>query len=92
MAKGIAITVLVVMLLALQWRLWVGEGSLTHIHGLKQQIELQQNDNEVLIARNRHLEAKIIDLKQGTETIEEKARHDLGMVKQGETFILVVED
>ena len=92
MAKGIAITVLAVMLFALQWRLWVGEGSLTHIRGLKQQIELQQNDNEVLIARNRHLEAKIIDLKQGMETIEEKARHDLGMVKQGETFILVVED
>ena len=92
MAKWIAFIVLGVMLTSLQLRLWTGEGSITHIRALERQIEQQQHDNESLIARNKHLEAKILDLRQGMETIEEKARHDLGMVKQDETFILTVED
>nr|WP_092288548.1 septum formation initiator family protein [Halopseudomonas sabulinigri] len=77
----------VILLLAgLQYRLWVGEGSLAHVAQLKQQIASQERENEQLLERNRVLAAEVIELKQGVETVEERARHELGMVKQGETL------
>lgn len=75
-----------VLLVALQYRLWVGEGSLAHVTQLKQGIASQQSENEKLLERNRVLTAEVIELKQGLETIEERARHELGMVKEGETL------
>ena len=81
------------LLAALQYRLWVGEGSLAHVAQLKQDIADQQQQNEQLLERNRVLTAEVIELKQGLETIEERARHELGMVKEGETlFQLSVDD
>ncbi|EZQ18735.1 cell division protein FtsB [Pseudomonas sp. G11-1] len=74
------------LLAALQYRLWVGEGSLAHVTQLKQDIASQQSENEKLLERNRVLTAEVIELKQGLETIEERARHELGMVKEGETL------
>ncbi len=74
------------LLAAMQYRLWVGEGSLAHVSQLKQQIAEQQRENEQLLERNRVLTAEVIELKQGLETVEERARHELGMVKQGETL------
>lgn len=74
------------LLAALQYRLWVGEGSLAHVTQLKQDIASQQGENEKLLERNRVLTAEVIELKQGLETIEERARHELGMVKEGETL------
>ena len=72
------------LLALLQYRLWVGEGSLAHVTQLKQDIASQQGENEKLLERNRVLTAEVIELKQGLETIEERARHELGMVKEGE--------
>ena len=74
------------LLAAMQYRLWVGEGSLAHVSQLKQQIAEQQRENEQLLERNRVLTAEVIELKQGLETVEERSRHELGMVKQGETL------
>ena len=74
------------LLALLQYRLWVGEGSLAHVSQLKQDIASQQGENEKLLERNRVLTAEVIELKQGLETIEERARHELGMVKEGETL------
>ncbi|HIZ50198.1 MAG TPA: cell division protein FtsB [Candidatus Pseudomonas excrementavium] len=74
------------LLALLQYRLWVGEGSLAHVTQLKQDIASQQGENEKLLERNRVLTAEVIELKQGLETIEERARHELGMVKEGETL------
>ncbi len=74
------------LLAAMQYRLWVGEGSIAHVSQLKQQIAEQQRENEQLLERNRVLTAEVIELKQGLETVEERARHELGMVKQGETL------
>lgn len=74
------------LLALLQYRLWVGEGSLAHVTQLKQEIASQQGENEKLLERNRVLTAEVIELKQGLETIEERARHELGMVKEGETL------
>lgn len=82
---------LLLVLTALQYRLWVGEGSLAQVTDLKHQIAEQQGENERLLERNRILEAEVLELKQGTETVEERARHELGMVKEGETLYQLAE-
>ena len=75
-----------VLLAGLQYRLWVGEGSFAHVAQLKQQIAEQRQENEQLLERNQVLTAEVLELKQGLETIEERARHELGMVREGETL------
>ena len=86
------IWLLVVLLLLLQYRLWVGDGSLAEVWDLYQQVELQRDENERLSERNQALEAEVKDLKQGLEAIEERAREELGMIKDGETFYQIIED
>lgn len=78
--------VLSLALAGLQYRLWVGEGSLAQVRDLQKQIADQQGENERLLERNRILEAEVAELKKGTETVEERARHELGMVKDKETL------
>ena len=82
---------LVLILAGLQYRLWVGDGSLAQVQALQQQIAEQQAENEQLLERNRILEAEVLELKQGTETVEERARRELGMVKEGETLYQLAE-
>jgi cell division protein FtsB len=74
------------LLFGLQYRLWVGEGSFAHVAQLRQQIAEQQRENEQLLERNRVLTAEVVELKQGLETIEERARRELGMIRNGETL------
>jgi len=83
--------VLILLLGGLQYRLWVGEGSLAQVSGLSKQIAEQQGENQRLLERNRILEAEVNELKQGMETVEERARHELGMVKEGETLFQLTE-
>ena len=78
--------VLLLLLGGLQYRLWVGNGSLAQGTELKQQIDEQHAENERLLERNRVLDAEVLELKKGMETVEERARHELGMVKEGETL------
>lgn len=78
--------VLLLLLAGLQYRLWVGNGSLAQVASLTQQIEDQHAENESLLERNRVLDAEVMELKKGLETVEERARHELGMVKDGETL------
>ncbi|KPW68137.1 Cell division protein FtsB [Pseudomonas cannabina] len=78
--------ILLLMLGGLQHRLWVGNGSLAQVASLTQQIADQHAENEVLLERNRVLDAEVLELKKGLETVEERARHELGMVKDGETL------
>lgn len=78
--------VLILALAGLQYRLWVGDGSLAQVRDLEKQIADQQGENERLLERNRILEAEVAELKKGTETVEERARHELGMVKDKETL------
>jgi len=75
----------------LQYRLWVGEGSLAQRQVLKHKVEVQQQENEVLRERNRVLANEVANLKDGLESVEERARTDLGMIKEGETFYMVVD-
>lgn len=83
--------VLLLLLGGLQYRLWIGEGSLAQVNELTGQIRDQKSENERLLERNRLLEAEVMELKQGLETVEERARHELGMVKEGETLFLLAE-
>ncbi|HWR80371.1 MAG TPA: cell division protein FtsB [Pseudomonas sp.] len=83
--------VLILLLAGLQYRLWVGDGSLAEIAELKRQIAAQQGENRHLLERNRILEAEVLELKKGMETVEERARHELGMVKEGETLYQLAE-
>lgn len=75
----------------LQYRLWFGDGSVFEVLGLRAAIEAQREENRRLSARNRELEAEVIDLKTGLESIEYRARRDLGMTREDETFYQIVE-
>ena len=82
--------VLLSLLALLQYRLWLGDNSLPEYFGLQKQIASQQESNDKLKARNQVLKEEIIDLRSGTEALEERARNELGLVKQGETFYRIV--
>ena len=82
---------LLLVFLYLQYRLWFGDGSLQEVWELHREVEAQREENLQLRERNAALEAEVRDLQQGLDAIEEHAREDLGMVKEGETFYQVVE-
>lgn len=81
---------LIALLLILQIKLWFGDGSVSHIVGLQKKVDAQKAVNQGLSERNELLAAEVLDLQQGTDAIEEYARREMGMVKPGETFLLVV--
>ena len=83
--------ILMVLLAGLQFRLWVGEGSLAHQFELDTQIDEQRNENQLLKRRNEKVAQEVESLKTNLESIEEKARTDLGMIKEGEIFYLVID-
>lgn len=82
---------LVGLLLVLQYPLWFGDGGIIALWQLKREIVAQKAENERLKERNRALEAEVLDLKQGLEAVEERARAELGMVKKGERFYQIIE-
>ena len=86
----ILIAVLLVILIGLQYKLWFGDGSLSEVVQLNRELEIQKNKLQALEERNRILEAQVLDLQNGLDAFEEKARNDLGMIKQGETFIQLI--
>ena len=71
-------------------RLWFGTGSYPEIWELQQQIKDQSRLNAEQEARNKRLEADVVDLTRDDATIEDHARSELGMVKKGETFYQVI--
>ena len=79
-----------VMLAGLQYRLWIADGGLAHTHRLKQEAQARREENAQLAARNAALDAEIRDLKSGVAAIESRARMNLGMVRDGETFFLII--
>ncbi len=88
----IVIAGLLLLIGGLQYRLWVGEGSYAHVSALSTQLETSKAGNKAMVERNAVLRAEIIDLKQGVDAIEEKARSEFGLIKRDETFFLLVED
>lgn len=84
------ITMLLVMLVSMQYRLWIGNGSLTEVHHLQQQKQDIVAKNKLLKERNDALAAEVMSLKQGLDAIEERARSEMGMIKKDEIFYRLV--
>lgn len=82
---------LVVLLLLIQYPLWLGKGGWLRVWDLDKQAAVAQKKNDELKARNAKLGSEVKDLREGTEAIEERARSELGMIKEGEIFIQLVE-
>jgi cell division protein FtsB len=84
--------VLTIFIVLLQYPLWLGKGGWFRVWEIDQQITAQRETNRKLQMRNAVLDAEVRDLKQGYEAIEERARNELGMIKQDEIFFHVLED
>jgi cell division protein FtsB len=79
--------VLVTLTVAIQYALWWGKGGWLRVHDLEQKVATQQEKNAALEARNNALTAEVQDLKSGTDAIEERARTELGLIRDGEIFV-----
>lgn len=83
--------ILVALIALLQYSLWLGKGSWLRVWEVDQQLKAQKTVNLKLQSRNNSLDAEVRDLKQGYDAIEERARSELGMIKQDEVFFQVLE-
>ncbi len=81
---------LIAALLVLHYRLWVGEGGLARISALRHEIARRDAGLARRKQRNAALRADVADLRHGREAVEERARSELGMIRDGETFIQVI--
>ena len=86
------IILLAAVLLVLQYCLWIGEGSFAHVDGLGIKVEAAHNANIRKEKRNAILKSEIHELRAGNDSLEERARSELGLIKAGETFVLLVDD
>ena len=84
------LAILLLILVLLQLKMWFVEGGYRDVQRLAQRVEEQAQENESLAQRNRELQAEVEDLRQGLEAIEERARSELGMIKENEEFYQVV--
>ena len=82
----------VALFLLLQYELWWGHGGLIAVHQIKQKIALQRSVNNNLEKENKKIIADVEDLKTAYEAIEERARNDLGLVKEGEVFYQTIDE
>jgi len=87
----ILLAVLVLLLAVLQYRLWFAQGSLAEKHRLEQQVKEQLRVNQELRERNAVLEREVLNLQSGNTGVEQRAREQLGLVREGETFYQVVD-
>ena len=88
--RAVTLTLLILLLL-LQYPLWIGKGSWLKVWDMNRQLEEQQQVNQQTRTRNALLDAEVRDLKLGTEAIEERARSELGMIKRDEVFYQILE-
>ena len=83
---------LAALVVLIQYPLWLGKGGWLRVWEVDQQIEAQRGTNAKLRARNDALDAEVRDLKQGVEAIEERARSELGMIRQDEVFFQLLDE
>jgi cell division protein FtsB len=86
----VLLVILIVVVGLLQLKMWFGEGGYRDVQRLAARVEEQARENEMLAQRNRELQAEVDDLRQGLQAIEERARSELGMVKDDEEFYQVI--
>ncbi|MFK7159548.1 cell division protein FtsB [Marinospirillum sp. MEB164] len=84
------IYLLSLLLLITQLRLWLGENGLVEYYQLSHRVQSQEADNQQLRLRNERLHAEVLDLKDGLDALEERARTELGMLGSGETFYWLI--
>lgn len=82
---------LATLIALIQYPLWLGKGSWLRVWDVDRQIRTQRETNRTLQVRNAALDAEVSDLKQGFEAVEERARSELGMVKQDEIFFQILD-
>ena len=82
---------LIALLILLQYPLWIGKGGWLRVWDVDHQLQEQKDENKKLEIRNAGLDAEVRDLKQGYDAIEERARYELGMIKEGEVFVQIPE-
>ncbi|HEY9532158.1 MAG TPA: cell division protein FtsB [Burkholderiales bacterium] len=87
----ILVFVLGALIVLIQYPLWLGKGGWLRAWEMDRQLEAQRAHNRLLEGRNAVLGAEVRDLKQGIEAIEERARYELGMVREDEVFFQIVE-
>ena len=83
--------VLAALILLLQYPLWLGKGGWLRVWEIDRQVKAQKESNAKLRVRNDALDAEVRDLKQGYDAIEERARYELGMIRQDEIFFHIME-
>ncbi len=83
--------ILFVLLIWLQYKLWLGDGGIPEVLELEQEIESVQSEVNTLQERNKALNAEVMDLKTGIEAIEERARSEMGMIKKDEIYYQVID-
>jgi cell division protein FtsB len=84
------LSIFILLLVLLQFHLWFGKNGLQDNHEYAKEVELAISSNAELKTRNQIMFSEIDDLKTGTDAIEERARNELGLIKEGETFFRVV--
>jgi cell division protein FtsB len=82
---------LAALLLLIQYPLWLGKGGWLRVWDLDQQVDAARQKNDMLSARNAKLNSEVQDLKDGTGAVEERARYELGMIKENEIFIQILD-
>ena len=87
----LVVFILFVLFIWLQYKLWLGDGGIPEVIELENEIETVQTEVNRLQERNKALDAEVQDLKKGIEAIEERARSEMGMIKQDETYYQVID-
>ncbi|MDP1772005.1 MAG: septum formation initiator family protein [Methylobacter sp.] len=85
------IAIIILLIIHFQYRIWVGDGSVAQIEAYQQRLDVLKKQAEEKRQRNEALYAEVLDLRKGQEAIEERARDELGMIKEDETFFHVLE-
>ena len=83
--------VLLVLLIWLQYKIWLQDGGIPEVIQLQQEVEEVKTEVQQLQERNSSLDAEVKDLKKGLDAIEERARSEMGMIKKGEVYYQVIE-
>lgn len=86
----IVIYSMLLLLIAIQYPLWLGKGGWLRVYEMEKQVELQEAKNSLLALRNAKLSGDVKDLKDGTRAIEERARVEHGLIKEGEYFVQIL--
>ncbi|MEQ8514983.1 MAG: cell division protein FtsB [Chromatocurvus sp.] len=86
------LAVLIGLLLLLQYRLWFADGSLAERQRLQRQVESAERENALLRERNDTLSREVLELQSGNAVVEERAREELGLIREGEVFYRFIEE